>query len=88
MFDPLPTGIILPDWSRAAVLRPHCNDCIAGSYTAAGCEAGSNIEEGYAGMLLPFGLTWWLVSYCMMNTNMEAGTLLLSYRSVLLLPCN
>src|SRR6266404_4193965 len=41
-FDPLPTGIVLPDRSRAAVLWPHCNDCIAGSYTTAGCEAGSN----------------------------------------------
>src|SRR6266700_7585340 len=32
--------LLLPDRSRAAVLRPHCYGCIAGSQTAAGCEAG------------------------------------------------
>ena len=29
---------------RAVVLRPYCNNCIAGSYTTASCEARSNIS--------------------------------------------
>jgi hypothetical protein len=46
-FNPLPTSIILPNRSRAVVLRPHCNDCIADSYTTASYEARSNISIVY-----------------------------------------